>query len=202
MDSFLAPLLAYLLLYKYAAIFVVMCSASIILPLPTNSLLLAAGAFASQGYFSFALSLAAAVGGNMAGDFFDYFLARRYGHRAIHILHINVPSYVQHLERFMHNYAGTTIFFTRFVGTVDSLTNVLAGFSGVGVVTFMWYDFLGNLVSDGVVIYIGYVFGANWQAVTGTFSLVEWVLLGVFVAVGLVVALWYRGRLSKKQKSL
>ena len=81
MSNFVALLLSFLLLYKYWALFAVIFVAAVLVPLPTNSVLLAAGAFASQGYFSFWLSLAVAVGANIAGDCFDYFLARRYGRR-------------------------------------------------------------------------------------------------------------------------
>ena len=194
MSSFVAPLLAHLLLYKYWALFLVMFTSSIILPLPTNTMLLAAGAFASQGYFSFALSLVVAVAGNMAGDCFDYFLARRYGRRALRMLRIRTPRYVVHLERYIRDYAGLTIFFTRFFATADSFISVLAGFSGISVSTFLLYSLLGNVVSDGGVLYVGYFFGSNWQAVTGTLGLVEWVLFGAFVAFAVAVALWYRRR--------
>ena len=199
MNAVVVPLLAYLLLYKYVAIFVVMFVASVILPLPTNSLLLATGALASQGYFTFSLAVVVAVGGNVAGDCFDYVLARRYGRRALRMLKVHTPWYVVHLERYMRDYAGLTIFFTRFFATADSFISILAGFSGISVGTFLWYSVLGNLVSDGGVLYIGYFFGANWQEVTGTVSLVEWILLGVFVVCVVMVALWYRRRTKRRR---
>ena len=48
MDYILTTLLSYLLLYKYAAIFVVVLVSGFLLPLPSNTLLMAAGAFASS----------------------------------------------------------------------------------------------------------------------------------------------------------
>ncbi len=194
LSTFVAPLLAYLLLYKYWAIFCVMFVSSIILPLPTNSLLLATGALASQGFFDFTLALAVAVGGNMAGDCVDFVLARRYGRKALHMLKIRTPWYVVHLEHYMRDYAGLTIFFTRFFATADSFISVLAGFSGISTGTFLVYSLLGNIVSDGGVLYVGYFFGSNWQAVTGTLGTVEWVLFGMFVVLVLTVSLWYRRR--------
>ncbi len=193
MSSIITPFLAFLLLYKYLAIFVVVCSAAIILPIPSNSVLLAAGAFASQGYFSFSLSLAAAIGANVLGDSFDFFLARRYGHRAISMLGIKtLPTYFKHLEHYVHNNPGLAIFFTRFVGTVEPLTSLLCGFSGVSYPTFLTYDILGNLASDGGILYTGYFFGANWQEVSGIFSLAGWIAFGTIVLIALAIAAWYR----------
>lgn len=51
--NILSSLPSYVLLYKYVAIALVVYSGAVILPLPANAMLLAVGAFASQGYFSF-----------------------------------------------------------------------------------------------------------------------------------------------------
>jgi len=197
MSSLVSPLLSFLLLYKYWALFVVTLSASIILPLPTNSLLLAAGAFASQGYFSFLLSLFVAVGANLLGDLFDYFLARRYGHRALKMLRIRTPSYMERLERYVRDHPGPTIFLTRFVGTIEPLTSLLAGFIGVPLGLFIFYDVLGNLVSDGGIMCIGYLLGANWQSVLKFLSITNWVLAGILIVAAVAAALWYRNRRSR-----
>jgi membrane protein DedA with SNARE-associated domain len=197
MSSFVALLLSFLLLYKYWALFAVMFVAAVILPIPTNSVLLATGAFASQGYFSFSLSLVVAVGANILGDCFDYFLARRYGRRVIHMLHIRIPSYIERLEEYVKRHPGPTIFLTRFVGTADPLANVLSGFVGISFGTFLLYDFLGNVVSIGGVLYAGYFLGIHWQDFSTFFSIAGWILLGFIVIAALAVALWYRNRVYR-----
>jgi len=45
--------LSYLLIYKYAILFSVVFVTSFGLPLPATALIVAAGAFAAQGYFDF-----------------------------------------------------------------------------------------------------------------------------------------------------
>ena len=49
MSSILSPLLSFLLLYKYVGLLVFTFADAVILPLPGNTILLATGAFASQG---------------------------------------------------------------------------------------------------------------------------------------------------------
>ena len=190
MNGFLAVLLSFLLLYKYWALFIVIFSAAVIVPFPSNSVLLAAGAFASQGYFSFSISLAVAVAANTLGDCVDYFLARRYGARALRILHIRIPTYIERLERSVRRYPGPVIFLTRFVGTIEEITSFLSGFIGIGFGTFLLYDLLGNLASIGAVIYAGYFLGINWQDFSGLFTIAGLLLLGLAVTAALAAAVW------------
>jgi membrane-associated protein len=194
MTGFVALLLSSLLLYKYWALFLLMFIAAVILPLPTNSVLLAAGAFASQGYLNFPLLLVVAVAGTMLGDCTDYFLARRYGRRVLTMLHIHVPSYIERLEEYVAKHPGPTIFLSRFTGTADIVANVLSGFVGISFGVFLFYDFLGNVVSIGGVMYAGYALGIYWQNVTPFFDIAGWIFLGIIVIAALAVSLWYRNR--------
>jgi membrane protein DedA with SNARE-associated domain len=200
MNGFLALLLSFLLLYKYWALFGIIFFAAVIVPFPSNSVLLAAGAFASQGYFSFFVSLLVAVGANILGDCVDYFLARRYGHRALHLLHIRLPTYIERLEGFMKRYPAPTIFITRFVGTVEEVVSFLSGYTSVPFGMFLVYDALGNIVSIGAVLYAGYFLGNNWQDFSGLFSTAGWILLCTVVIAALAVALWYRNYNRAKEK--
>ncbi|HUD03131.1 MAG TPA: DedA family protein [Candidatus Paceibacterota bacterium] len=195
MNDFVALLLSFLLLYKYWALFTVIFLAAVIVPFPSNSILLATGAFASQGYFSFPLSLTVAVGANILGDCVDYFLARRYGNRALTLLHIRLPIYIKRLEEFMRKHPGSTIFITRFVGTVEEVVSFLSGFIGIPFSTFLIYDTLGNVISDGGILYAGYFLGVHWQDFSTLFSVVGWILLGIIIIAALSVALWYRSKL-------
>ena len=194
MSTFVGLLLSFLLLYKYAALFIVVFLSSIIVPFPTNTLLLADGAFASQGYFSFFISLAVIMAASVLGDCVDYFLARAYGRSVLKLLRVRVPTYIERLERYVRQHPGPTVFFTRFVGTIEPLTSLLAGFVGVGFMTFLFYDFLGNLVSNGAVLYAGYFLGIHWQDFLNLFNIVGWILMALVIIAALAIALWYRTR--------
>ena len=192
MSGFAGVLLSFLLLYKYWALFGVIFLAAVIVPFPSNTVLLATGAFAGQGYFSFFISLLIAVAANTLGDLIDYFLARRYGHRALHILHIRLPWYVEHLEAFLRRHPGPTIFVTRFVGTIEEVVSFLSGFTGVSFATFLIYDMLGNTLSISIVLCAGYFLGIHWQDFLSLFNTVGWILIGCVGIAAVAVALWYR----------
>ena len=79
MNEILARLLSYVLLYKYVAVGLIVYVSAVIVPLPTNAMLLAVGAFASQGYFNYWILAPLAVIANTLGDLTDYGIARYYG---------------------------------------------------------------------------------------------------------------------------
>ena len=188
MSTILATLLTYLLLYKYVALFVVIFLSAIIVPFPANTLLLATGAFASQGYFSFTLSLLVTLVANVLGDLVDYFLSRRYNEEVLfRAFHIKVPTYFDRLKRSIIKYPGPAIFLSRFIGTIGSITNLLCGFIGISFGTFLFFDVLGNLISDGAVLCAGYFFGIHWQDFTGFFSITDYMLIGIVVAIIILV---------------
>ena len=188
MTGFAGILLSYLLLYKYSLIFGLFFVSAVILPLPDNTVLLAAGAFASQGYFGFWYSFLAATLGTFGGDLFDYLLSRRFGHEATRKLHIKIPPWIETLERYVRKHPRLTIFATRFVGTFDSLVNLAAGYAGVPAAVFIFFALLGDATSNFLVIMLGYLAGDYWTDVSAIVSGIGWVLLAIVALFALLVA--------------
>jgi membrane protein DedA with SNARE-associated domain len=195
MEPFLSPLLSYVLLYKYIAIFIVVYAGAIILPLPVNAMLLAVGAFANQGYFSFWASLVVAVIANTLGDITDYGITRKWGDWAIRKLRINRFKFFDHLKEELRTDAVITVFITRFAGSLSSITSLLAGLVGVPFSTFFFYDLLGNIIEPGAALTIGYAVGSYWSDFSGVLG----ILTGM-VAVGVILFVLIRiqRRLAKK----
>jgi membrane protein DedA with SNARE-associated domain len=195
MDSLLTPILSYVLLYKYVAIFFVVYTGAVIIPWPANAMLLAVGAFASQGFIGFWTSLAVAVVANCLGDLTDYGIARRFGERFIHRLKIDkVRFFIRLKEEFITD-AGVTVFITRFAGSLSSIANFLAGFVEVPFMTFLWFDLLGNIIEPFGALALGYAVGNYWSEFSNLLSLIA----GIFAAaiVLFVLARIYR-RIAKK----
>ena len=126
MNTALGAFLSFLLLYKYVALFLLIFSSAIILPLPDNSMYSRQVLFASEGYFGFWASLAVSLIADVAGDCVGYFLAKRWGRAALERLHIRVPWYIDRLDAYLRRHPRRSIFFTRFVGLADSVVNVLS----------------------------------------------------------------------------
>ena len=172
MDFLIGSILPYVLIYKYAAIFIVSLLGSMILPLPVNMMLLAIGAFSSQGYFNIWVSLLAATTGNVLGDVADYVVARKYGEALIRKLNIRRHTFFRQLETELREDAVSTVFTSRFAGSLSSITNFLAGFVGVPFWSFLMPDMLGDFIEPLAVLFIGYALGTYWSSASDTLDMV------------------------------
>lgn len=191
MDYLLTTLLSYLLLYKYVAIAVIVFLAGLILPLPSNTLLLAAGAFASQGYMDTAGIFWVALVSNVIGDSAGYALTRFWGTRFITREHINRFKFVGKTEEFVRAHVRATILLTRFLGTPGSIVNFLCGLSGVRYRRFVLYDAIGNALDTGFFVIAGYYLGTFSENFSDIAQLAGWIVL-VIVLIFLIVRLFIK----------
>jgi membrane protein DedA with SNARE-associated domain len=196
MSSIFSSLLSYLLLYKYLTLFVAVFFAAFIVPIPANNLLLAVGTFASQGYFSFGLSLVVATVANILGDVTGYLLAYKIGPKIIKRFHLKESKYFPKFERGLARYAGVTIFFSRFYTTVGSLVNFLAGVS-VSFGKFLAFDTLGNFTSTLLFLTLGWLIGGQWDVISDFVSTFG-VAIIVIVALILVIRFLFKKNQSAK----
>lgn len=166
MENFFDAFLTFLLLYKYAALFIIAYVAALILPLPSGTTLAAAGAFAAQGYFNFPLVLFVALLGNIAGDATGYFIARRYGVQILaglgfrNVLH---SKYYLFVEKYLYTFPSALIFFSRFFTQANALVNILAGIGKVSWHTFFLFEILGEIAFVFFYGYAGFLLGTQWE---------------------------------------
>lgn len=193
--NILNSVLSYVLLYKYVTIAVVVYSAAVILPLPANAMLLAVGAFASQGYFNFWSALAVAVIANTLGDLTDYGVTWRYGERVTRLLRLHRFKFYNQLQEELRTDAAITVFTTRFAGSLSPVANFLAGLVRVPFKTFLVNDFLGNLIEPFGALAVGYVAGNYWNNFS---NLLELVAAIVAVAVIMFVVFRIYRRMMRK----
>jgi membrane protein DedA with SNARE-associated domain len=186
--NILDAVLSYVLLYKYAAVGILVYSAAVILPLPGNAMLLAVGAFASQGYINFWEVLAVAVSANTLGDITDYALTRKFGERIIRALRLHKFKFYNQLQEELRADAAVTVFTTRFAGSLSPVACLLAGLVGVPFFpTFFVNDLLGNFIEPFAALTIGYLVGGYWNNFSDPLELVA-----AIVAVAVVMFVLFR----------
>src|SRR6266699_3840804 len=150
--------------YGYVVLFFLVGLESLGLPLPGETALVTAAAFAALGHLSIYGVVATAVAAAVIGDNGGYWigrtggiaLVRRYGR----FLHLNEA----HLERARHFFARhgpPTVFIGRFIALLRTWTAVLAGAARMPYGRFMLYNALGAVCWAGVVSALGYLFGRN-----------------------------------------
>ena len=192
--SVLGSLLSYLLLYKYVALFVFSFVSSVGIPIPSSSILLTVGVFASQSYFDFWFSLATATIASILGDLFVYLLMRKYGsvflkrnyHKRLSFIN-KLGAYIKFLEGYIKKHEGLAIFLTRFIGTAGSITNVLSGLIPVSFKKFLFYDFLGNFLDAFIILIAGFFVDESWQKIAGIVGVVGATITVIILLVSVVL---------------
>jgi membrane protein DedA with SNARE-associated domain len=189
MSEFFFALVSYILLYKYVALFGISFIAALLIPLPSNTTLIAAAAFAGQGYLNIYTVLGTALAANILGDVVGFFIAQTYGKKFLMRIGlaklITSPRYYE-LETFMINHCGKTIFTTRFFGGVGPLVNILTGLSKeVSFKKFLTYGIPGECVYVLSLGLPGFFLGSSWQNLIVSLESVSSVLAFALVAYGI-----------------
>lgn len=147
--------------YGYWLVAAVICLESMGVPLPGESMVLAAAALAgSGGGLDISLVIASAAGGAIVGDNIGYWIGHTFGHRLL----LRYGRYVAMTEGRIRlgqylflRYGSWVVFFSRFVAVVRTVAALLAGTNYMP-----WGRFLIANVAGGVVWATGYGLAAYW----------------------------------------
>jgi undecaprenyl-diphosphatase len=157
--------------YGYLAVLVLVGLESLGLPLPGETALLTASAYAASGHLSIAGVVAAAVVGAVLGDAGAYWigrtgglaLVRRYGR----LLRID-DARLGRARKFYRRHGGKTVFFGRFVSLLRMLAALLAGVTGMPYGRFTLYNVAGGICWAALFGALGYTFGRQLPALEHT----------------------------------
>lgn len=162
--------LSYLLIYTYVALFTVITLASFGIPLPATVLLIAAGAFAAQGYLDFSSILAFGFSASIIGDTTGYVISRRYGRnilRRIGFETLLVSPKFRSMEAFFAGHSNSAIFWSRFLVTsLGPMVNILSGLAKISYKKFLFYDILGEMLYVIIFSGLGYIFSDQWEVIS------------------------------------
>ena len=170
--------------WTYAILFAIIFveTGLVVMPfLPGDSLLFAAGAFASKGslnpiVLTVLLSVAAVV-----GDTVNYWIGRYFGPRVF----TEKSRFLnrRHLDRaqeFYERHGGKAIVFARFVPIVRTFAPFVAGVGAMNYPRFLFYNVTGGVVWITLFVWAGYFFG-NIPAVEKNFEIVILAIIGLSV---------------------
>ncbi len=147
--------------------------------LPGDSLLFAAGTFASLGslnpFFLFALLAASAI----AGDTVNYHIGQYIGDRAFSgEIKFLKQEYLEKTQEFYDKHGGKAIILARFVPIIRTFAPFVAGVGTMKYRKFIAYNVVGGLVWVALFISLGYFFG-NIPFVKKNFELVIFAIIAI-----------------------
>jgi membrane protein DedA with SNARE-associated domain len=202
MTQLLDPLLTLLLNYGYPVVaFCVICG-YIGIPIPSDAILLAAGSFTVDGTLNIFILIPLVVVTALAGDLMGYILGNKFGHLAGGKWTSKIgftKDKISSVSSFLAKWGIWCVFLTRWLLTPLAVpVNLAAGLSNYSFKKFVLASVIGESIWAGTYIYLGYIFGSNWQLLTDYIDQAPLFLVLIVIGIGsLAIALrmWKKGRL-------
>lgn len=190
MEILVQIIIPYILLYKYLAIFAFTFLASLAIPIPSGTLLVASSAFASQGYFNMTTIFIVAFIASLMGDNLSYWITRLYGKKILSKIKftnriLNSNDFIV-IEKSIKNHPGPFVFISRFEVISTLATNAICGLSKMPYNKFIIFEVIGTFANILFYSTLGYIFGDNWQAINkliGNFSILLFLLVILCVSI-------------------
>ena len=149
----------------YLGIFLGMMIESTIFPLPSELILIPAGALVARGEMTFSLVFLTAVAGTILGALINFLFAMFLGRTLVNML---VQKYGKFLfltearlrktDSFFNRHGEITTFIGRLVPVARHIISIPAGFSRMNIFKFITYTALGAGIWSAFLIYLGYLF--------------------------------------------
>jgi membrane protein DedA with SNARE-associated domain len=193
MASLFGYLLSFILLYKYAALFLIVFVAAVAVPIPSGAVIVASFVFAGQGYMNTIAVAVTATAANIIGDLVGFALARRYGRTVIDRFgwkKIMQAPFVARLERRVAAHPVITVFVTRLTTSITPVANLVVGFAKLNWQAFLIADVIGQTIETGLNFIYGRVFGETWVYVSPITEKFGYIV--VALAALAVIILWHR----------
>ena len=188
--------------YGYIAVFLLVGLESLGIPLPGETALITAAAFAGSGRLSIYILVPVAAVAAILGDNCGYWIGRKGGLRLIRrygrVLHVDERE-IERARKFFEKYGAKTVFLGRFIALLRTWAAVLAGVACMRYPVFMFYNALGGVIWATLFGTLGYVFGRNLPKLehyVGQASLALALLAALVVALFLA-ARWFRTNSSQ-----
>ncbi|MBI4688341.1 MAG: DedA family protein [Nitrospirae bacterium] len=183
-------------MWTYLILFlIIFCETGLVVTpiLPGDSLLFAAGAFASIGSLKaswlFVLLTVAAI----LGDTVNYWVGHLIGPKIFHKENVRFLNreYLDRTHKFYEKYGGKTIIFARFVPIVRTFAPFVAGIGSMTYLRFIIYNIAGGIIWIALFIFGGYYFG-NIPLVKNNFTFVIIAIIILSIMPGVVEFLRHR----------
>src|SRR5712672_1798887 len=175
--------------YGYAAVFIVVMLESAGVPLPGETILVSAAAFAGNKHsLDIRYVIAAAAGGAIFGDNIGFWVGREFGTSLLSRWGylIGLDERKRKLGQYLFaRHGGKIIFFGRFVALLRAFAALLAGANGLSPLRFLIFNAAGGIAWATVFGVGGYVLGEGIRRIAGPFG---WAVL--IAAIVFAVLLW------------
>jgi membrane protein DedA with SNARE-associated domain len=186
--------------YCYLVVFLGVFVEQIGIPLPSNFLLIIAGALAGSGQVELSVVILLTVLAALVGNTIWFDIGRRRGFQVLGFLcRISLePGYcVSNAKRIFLRHGERSLLIAKFVPGFSMFAPPLAGATGMSLSRFLVFDTLGSLLWAIVFVGLGYAFSDQLETVVDFASNFGW-WFGVLLLAGLI--LYFAHKIMKRRR--
>lgn len=168
----------------------------IVLPIPSELVLLLTGVGAGQGSFSFIGAVLATTAGSLVGAAVLYLIGWWVSEERIRLVVKRFGKYIgfrlKDFDKAVHwfeRHGVPIVLFGRLIPVVRSLVSIPAGLTRMSPVKFFAFTGIGSLVWNTAWISAGFVLGENWEVAERFSSVIDYVVYAVlaYILIQLVI---------------
>ena len=185
MTALLDPLLTLIINYGYPVVALCILCGYAGIPVPSDAIIMAAGSFTVDGTLNLFILIPVVILTALFGDIIGYMIGNKCADWVIGTSRKWFKLSEKKLTRvtdFLAKWGVWSIFLTRWLLTPLAVPiNLAAGISGYSFKKFILIALLGESLWAGIYIYLGYLFGANWEMLLDYLNSTPWILVLVII---------------------
>lgn len=175
----------------YIGIFVLMIAESALIPIPSEIIMPFSGYLASIGKFNPVFVIIAGSVGNLIGSLVAYLIGIKLGREFI----LKYGKYVllkkSHLdwtESYFKKYGDRSTFVSRVLPAIRTYISLPAGVAKMNLKKFMVYTFVGSIIWNAMLTYVGIALGEQWTRIRHYSDYIDGiVIIGIIIVVIIIV---------------
>jgi len=147
----------------YIGIFIMMFLESSFFPFPSEVVMIPAGYLAAKGEMNLFLAILSGIAGSVAGAWFNYLLAYKWGRGAL--LKFLKEHHLEKLEKFFEKHGEISTFNGRLIPGIRQYISFPAGLAKMHPVKFTLFTALGAGIWVSILALLGYFIGENSELI-------------------------------------
>ena len=190
LDKYLSIIIQNYGMGTYILLFIIIfCETGLVVTplLPGDSLLFAAGAFASLGSLNIAVLFLVLGIAAVLGDTVNYLIGKTIGSKLYQKENLRFikKEYLDKTREFYERHGRKTIIIARFIPIIRTFAPFVAGIGEMSYLQFISYNLIGGISWVGIATFMGYFFG-NLPVVKDNFTFVIFAIIFISILPGII----------------
>ena len=194
---------------QYPGIFVLMMLEGMLLPIPSEVVMVFGGYLLYENELppysfapAFAILLIVGTVGNLVGALLAYLIGDKGGAEFVKLYGKKIGISEKTIDRvnlWFNKYGEVSVFVTRLVPIFRTFISIPAGLGRMKISKFISFTVIGMVIWDTILIYIGYTLGTRWNSILGISNNFTYAALAAAAIV--LVVIYYMAKKSARNNT-